>query len=116
MINLINIPSSFDDMMNDPVIADYFNKYFFDHFPEVKKKSFIQKTSYTTGKATGKIKNFFSKTETKSATLLAYWGADTLVALFLILTSPSMLAVSLACMLLILHTYATFSVITQIIK
>ena len=28
MINLINVPSSFDDMMNDPVIADYFNKSF----------------------------------------------------------------------------------------
>lgn len=115
MINLINVPSSFDDMMNDPVIADYFNKYFFDHLQKVEKKSFIKRTSYATGKATGKAKNFFSKKETKSATLLAYWGADTLVAFFLILTSPSMVAISLASILLIMHTYATFSVIAEII-
>lgn len=115
MIALTNVPTSFNDMMNDPVIADYFNKYFFDHLPEVEKKSFIKKASYNTGKATGKVKNFFSKKETKSATLLAYWAADTLVAIILILTSASLTAVTLASLLVLLHTYATFSVISEII-
>lgn len=116
MITFTNVPSSFDQMINDPAVADYFNKYFFDHFPKVEKKPLIKRASYNAGKATGKVKNFFSKTETKSATLLAYWAADSLVAMILILTSTSMVAVTLASFLFILHTYATFSVVAEITK
>lgn len=79
------------------------------------KKNPLQKISNTTGRTVGHLKNFFSKTEIKAATLVSYWAADAFVALILILTSPSMIAVILSLFLFTLHTYATFSVVAEII-
>lgn len=108
------------NMMNDPFVQSFLNNYFPQIFETLDvvstKKPILSRVSYNAGKATGKVKNFFSKTETKSATLLAYWAADALVALVLIFTSPSMIAVTIASLLLVIHTYATFSVITEIMR
>ncbi len=79
------------------------------------KKNSIQKVSNATGRTVGHLKNFFSRTEIKAATLISYWAADAFVALIVILTSPSMIAIALSLFLFILHTYATFSVVGEII-
>lgn len=81
-----------------------------------RSDSIIGSLAYNTGKGIGKAKNFFSKTETKTATLIAYWAADTLVAATLILTTTNPVALTAATALLILHTYATFSVVSEITK
>jgi len=100
------------DIMNDPEFLTFINKYVPDMYSE--KKTYLSRISYKAGKTTGKLKNFFSRTETKSATLLAYWAADTLVATFLIFTSTSLIAVTIAAGLLVLHTYATFSIVAEV--
>jgi hypothetical protein len=101
----------------DPVMVDFINKYFPQIYNNVyENKSFSLRTAKTFGRTLGSVKSFFSKTETKAATLLSYWAADTLIALFLILTSTNTLALTLALSMLALHTYATFSVVNQIMK
>lgn len=79
------------------------------------KKNFIEKSSNKIGCLAGKTKNFFSKKETKAGVLLGYWAADAFVALILILTGASLTAAAIATALLIIHTYATFSVIGEIL-
>jgi hypothetical protein len=106
----------FSQIQNDPLMQDLINKYSSFVLEPVEKKSLINKVSYSTGKFCGRTKNFFSKTETKAATLLAYWAADSLIALFLIVAGASTLAIALAAFMLILHTYATFSVVAEIMK
>lgn len=101
-------------IFNDPSIQKFMNKYFPEIFSSAPKKNYISRASYKAGRATGKVKNFFSKTETKAATLLAYWAADSLVAILVILTTASTLAIVLASAMFALHTYATFSVISEI--
>lgn len=91
-------------------------------FPEffvlenTKPKNIVNKISYNAGRITGKTKNFFSKTETKTATLIAYWAADSLVALLLMATTTSTVAFTIALVMLALHTYATFSVAAEITR
>ena len=104
---------SFDETLNQAMM---------NFFPEIYKIEFVsetktnlQKISYKTGQTFGKAKNFFSKTETKAATLVAYWAADAFVTLVLILTSTNPLALAISISLLVLHTYATFSIINEIL-
>lgn len=79
-------------------------------------KSLINKISYKAGSLTAGTKNFFSKTETKTATLIAYWAADSLVGLMLMLTTTSSIALAVAFAMIILHTYATFSIVSEVTK
>lgn len=79
------------------------------------KKNFIEKSSNKLGCFVGKTKNFFSKKETKAGVLLGYWAADAFVALVLILSGASVTAATIAAALLVIHTYATFSVIGEIL-
>jgi hypothetical protein len=116
MFSVLNSTLDIDAIANDPAMVHFINKYFPEVYAPKQKKSLVRKASYTTGKVCGKAKNFFSKTETKAATLLSYWAADTLVAVFLLLTTSNLLAISLALAMLSLHTYATFSVVTEIMK
>lgn len=101
---------------------DIFTQAMYNVFPEFfevefanQNKTHLQKLSYKTGRTFGKAKNFFSKTETKAATLVAYWAADAFVALVLILSSSNPIALAISIAMLILHTYATFSVINEIL-
>lgn len=104
-------------IVDDPLMVDFINKYFPQIYNDVyKKKSFSLRAANSLGRSLGSAKTFFSKTETKAATLLSYWAADTLIALFLIITSTSTLALTLALSMLALHTYATFSVVTEIMQ
>lgn len=95
------------------MLQDIYPQLFEDAQP---KKKYYQKISHSTGRAVGKTKNFFSKKETKAATLLAYWAADSLVAVFLLLTTTSVVAFTVASGLVILHTYATFSAVAEMTK
>lgn len=95
------------------MLQDIYPQLFEDAQP---KKKYYQKISHSTGRAVGKTKNFFSKKETKSATLVAYWAADSVVAVFLLLTTTSLIAFTVASGLLVLHTYATFSVVNEMSK
>jgi hypothetical protein len=83
---------------------------------ETKPKNLISKISYKAGSLTANTKNFFSKTETKTATLMAYWAADSLVGLMLMLTTTSSIAFVVAFAMIILHTYATFSIVSEVTK
>lgn len=100
----------------DPMMIDFINKYFPEVYQPKNKKPVISRTAFATGKICGSVKNFFSKTETKAATLLAYWAADTIIAAFLLLTTTNLFAIALAASMLALHTYATFSVVTELMK
>lgn len=108
-------PNPFADQTDD------FNKIWVQVFPQYENYNPmagvhpLAKISHMTGRGLGKVKNFFSKTETKAATLVAYWAADALVALALIATSTNVAAISLALFMFILHTYATFSVLEEIL-
>lgn len=108
------------------VTSDYFNHITLEEinnmmrkqFPELysssDERNFLQRTSHNLGKITGKTKNFFSKTETKVGVLVGYWAADALIALALIFASANMTAIAVSLLLLVIHTYATFSVIGEI--
>lgn len=99
----------------DPAVIQWFESY----FPVVQsapKKNLSLRAANSTGKFCGSVKNFFSRTETKAGTLLAYWAADTIIAVFLLLTSTNPVAIILALGMLALHTYATFSVVTEIMQ
>lgn len=101
---------------SDPALQAMICNCFPDLYPESKKNNNpLLKISSAAGKTAGKVKHFFSKNETKAATLVAYWAADAFVALVLLLTSTSVLAVTVAFALLVVHTYATFSVVNQIL-
>lgn len=117
---MFSTPTHFLDIntiAEDPVMVDFINKYFPHIYNNVyENKSFSLRSANALGRTLGSVKNFFSKTETKAATLLSYWAADTLIALFLILTSTNTLALTLALSMLALHTYATFSVVNQIMR
>jgi hypothetical protein len=101
---------------SDPVIEQMVRKSFPHLYPE-SKTSFnpLNKVFYFAGKSLGTVKNFFSKTETKVATLVAYWAADAFIALILLLTTTNTVAATVAVALLILHTYATFSIVNEVI-
>jgi len=109
MLSQSNYPSFYLDQQ--------FNELWFSMFPDqrTERKNSVEKFAHITGRGLGKVKNFFSKTETKAATLVAYWAADALVALALIATSTNLAAISLALFMFILHTYATFSVVEEIL-
>lgn len=103
------------------ITDDVFSQALYNTFPEFfqvesfDNKNNLQKLSYKAGRSFGKAKNFFSKTETKAATLVAYWAADAFVTLVLILSSTNIVALTISIGLLVLHTYATFSVVNEII-
>jgi hypothetical protein len=102
---------------NSPQMYDMLQEIYPQLFEDSKpRKKYYQKASYVTGKSFGKAKNFFSKKETKSATLVAYWAADSIVAVFLLLTTTSIIAFTVASGLLVLHTYATFSAVNEMTK
>ncbi len=118
MLSSLSIDSSLDYLSkNSPQMYDMLYEMYPQLFEDVSsKKKYYQKISYNTGKLAGKTKNFFSKKETKSATLVAYWAADSVVAVFLLLTTTSLIAFTVASGLLVLHTYATFSVVNEMSK
>jgi hypothetical protein len=47
---------------------------------------------------------------------MAYWAADSLVGLMLMLTTTSSIAFVVAFAMIILHTYATFSIVSEVTK
>jgi hypothetical protein len=83
---------------------------------QVKKLHPLAKLSNKAGRATGKAKHFFSKKETKSATLVAYWAADSLMAMVVLMTTSNPILVLFSLILLALHTYATFSAVEEMMK
>lgn len=85
------------------------------NYNPMEKLTTLEKVAHVTGRGFGHTKKFFSKTETKVATLVAYWAADAFLALVLVLSSTNPIAISIALAMLILHTYATFSVVGEII-
>lgn len=116
MSSLVNLydSSSHDQAVFNQAMLNVFPEYFKIEFVQDNKTN-VQKISYKAGQTFGRAKNFFTKTETKAATLVAYWAADAFVALVLILTSTNPLALAISISLLVLHTYATFSIINQIL-
>jgi len=102
---------------NSPQMYNLVREVYPQFFQEPQpKKKYYQKISHTTGKALGHTKSFFSKKETKATTLVAYWAADSIIAVFLLLTTTSLVAFTVASALLTLHTYATFSVVGEMTK
>ena len=118
MLTTMSLDYSLDYLSkNSPQMYEMLQDIYPQLFQEAKpKKKYYQKLSHGTGKAVGHTKNFFSKKETKAATLVAYWAADSLVAVFLLLTTTSLIAFTVASGLLVLHTYATFSAVNEITK
>jgi len=118
MLASMSIDHSLDYLFkNSPQMYEMLQDIYPQLFEETApKKKYYQRISHGTGRAVGKTKNFFSKKETKAATLLAYWAADSLVAVFLLVTTTSLLAFTVASGLLVLHTYATFSAVTEMTK
>lgn len=110
----INPDTWAEDIASNARMKELFPEFYVSE--QTKLMSNIKKVSYNAGRATAKAKNFFSKTETKTATLIAYWAADSLVAVMLILTTTSTPAIAVALSMLALHTYATFSVTAEITK
>lgn len=108
----INPDTWLEDLQLNTRMKELFPEFYITQ--DTKTMSSIKKISYGAGRVTGKAKNFFSKTETKTATLMGYWAADTLVALMLIMTTTSTTAIAFALAMMILHTYATFSVTAEI--
>jgi len=106
--------SSYDQAVFNQAMLNVFPEYFKIEFVNDNKTK-LQKASYKAGQNFGKVKNFFTKTETKAATLVAYWAADAFVTLILILTSTNPVALTISVSLLVLHTYATFSIINEIL-
>lgn len=84
-------------------------------FDDINKKTLPEKLSYKLGQTTGSVKNFFSKKQTKAGVLLGYWAGDTFVTVALIIMGASAAAIAVATTLLIIHTYATFSVVNEIL-
>lgn len=113
---ILNSNLDINTIAEDPMMIDFINKYFPEVYKPKNNKPFTSRTAFAAGKVCGSFKNFFSKTETKAATLLAYWAADTIVAAFLLLTTTNLFAITLAASMLALHTYATFSVVTELMK
>lgn len=110
----INPDTWLEDLTSNLRMKELFPEFY--KTDESKTMKAIKKVSYNTGRLTGKTKNFLSKTETKTATLIAYWAADSLVAVVLIMTTTSTVAAVVAVSMLALHTYATFSVTAEITK
>lgn len=110
----INPDSWIDDLQAQVHMKELFPELYVTG--DLKPRNFISKISYKAGSLAADTKNFFSKTETKAATLVAYWAADSLVALMLMLTTTSSVAFVIACVMLILHTYATFSITSEVMK
>lgn len=103
-------------VFSDPVLEQMIRDSFPNLYPDPKQNvNLLIKASNIAGKSVGRVKHFFSKNETKAATLVAYWAADAFVALVLLLTSTSTVAITVALALLIVHTYATFSVVNEIL-
>lgn len=74
-------------------------------------RSALCKMANSAGKTAGKVKNFFSKSETKATTLVAYWAADTLIAVLLLITAFNTTTLLVVGTVTLLHTYATFGVL-----
>ena len=85
-----------------------------DMFTYTSDRTKLAKAVNLAGRTTGKVKNFFSKTETKVSTLFAYWAADTFVALSLLMMAFSIPMLTIVSFLVAIHTYATFSIIYEI--
>lgn len=90
-------------------VHNYAEDYFY-----TSHRNTLSKAANLAGRTTGKVKNFFSKTETKTSVLISYWAADTLVAALLLLTAFSFPILFLVGSLVAIHTYATFSVISEV--
>ena len=110
----LNPDSWIDDLYTQVRMKELFPELYITK--DTKPKNFISKISYKAGSMTAGTKNFFSKTETKAATLVAYWAADSLVALTLMLTTTSSIAFAVAFVMVLLHTYATFSITSEVMK
>ena len=82
----------------------------------IKRLHPLAKLSNKAGRATGKAKYFFSKKETKSATLIAYWAADSLMAMVILMYASNPTVILFSLLLLSLHTYATFSAVEEMMK
>ena len=101
--------------------SDEFRQIWLTVFPQYQNYnpmegvSYAGKIAHMTGRGLGRAKNFFSKTETKAATLVAYWAADAFVATILLFTTTSLPVFAFTSALLVLHTYATFSVIGELV-
>jgi hypothetical protein len=108
----INPDTWVEDIQLNARMKELFPEFYANQ--ESKTMSSIKKISYKAGRLTGKGKKFLSKKETKTATLMGYWAADTLVGIMLIMTTTSGIAVVVASTMIILHTYATFSVTAEI--
>lgn len=74
----------------------------------------LARMANATGKAAGKVKKFFNRTETKATTLLAYWAADTLLGVLILLSMPNVGTFLLVSSLTIIHTYATIGVLLEL--
>lgn len=110
----INPDTWLEDLTSNLRMKELFPEFY--RADDSKVINSIKKVSYKAGRATAKAKNFLSKTETKTATLIAYWAADSLVAVVLIMTTTSVVAAAVAVSMLALHTYATFSITAEITK
>jgi hypothetical protein len=110
----INPDTWMEDLTSNLRMKQLFPEFY--KLEESKTMNTIKKVSYKAGRAAGKAKNFLSKTETKTATLIAYWAADSLVAIVLVMTTTSTIAAVVAVSMLALHTYATFSVTAELTK
>jgi hypothetical protein len=110
----VNPDTWIDDLQTQVRMKELFPEMFIDS--NSQSSNLIKKISYRAGSLTASTKNFFSKTETKTATLLAYWAADSLFALILMLTTTNPITFVVACAMLILHTYATFSITAEVMK
>jgi hypothetical protein len=110
----LNPDSWIDDLYTQVHMKELFPELYVTQ--DTKPKNLISKISYKAGSMTAGTKNFFSKTETKTATLMAYWAADSLVGLMLMLTTTSSIAFVVAFAMIILHTYATFSIVSEVTK
>ena len=110
----INPDTWIEDIQINARMKELFPEFYVNQ--QSKTMSSIKKISYKAGRASGKAKKFFSKKETKTATLMGYWAADTLVGVMLIMTTTSGVAIVAASTMIILHTYATFSVTAEIMR
>lgn len=116
MYNALSSTMDINTIAEDPLMIKFIEKYFPEVYQAYPKKSITSRIANNTGKFCGSVKNFFARTETKAGTLLAYWAADTIIAAFLLLTSTNPVAITLAVGMLALHTYATFSVVAEIMQ
>ena len=68
------------------------------------------------GKATGKISNFFTKSETKVISIFTYWAVESVIFSMIMYTAISYTVFFSALFLYLYGTYAIFSAINSLLK